>query len=340
MRYRLLGRTGLRVSEICLGAMTFGSASTPEQATAIVRRFEEAGGNFIDTANRYGTGKSERIVGEAIASNRDRWVLATKYTLTSDAGDPNAGGSHRKSQHRAIDASLKRLQTDYIDVYWVHIWDPHTPVEEVVMSLDDLVRSGKVLYVGISDTPAWLVSRAVTMADERGLQRFSALQVPYSLVRRDVERELLPMARALDLAVTAWAPLGGGLLTGRFGSDRDRPADGRWADRTPSERDLLICDALNEVAAARGVSASRLAIAWLRAQQHRAVTIPIVGVRTEAQMTDAVSAVEFDLDASELERLDEASRIELGFPGDFDADSMVHGDALGLIDDHRTTMGS
>ncbi|MEJ7824075.1 MAG: aldo/keto reductase [Solirubrobacteraceae bacterium] len=340
MRYRLLGRSGLRVSELCLGAMTFGSAAAPDEAVAIVRRFEEAGGNFIDTANRYGRGESERIVGDAIRHNRDRWVLATKYTLTSDATDPNAGGAHRKSQRRAIDASLKRLGTDYVDVYWVHIWDPHTSVEEVVSSLDDLVRSGKVLYVGISDTPAWLVARAVTMAEQRGLARFDALQVPYSLVRRTVERELLPMARALDLTVTGWAPLAGGLLTGRYGSDRDRPTDGRWASRAPSERDLLICDTLNEVAAARDASAGQVAIAWVRAQRHRAMTIPIVGARTEEQLVDAVKAVEFDLDATELARLEEVSRIEPGFPGDFDAAELVCGDALERIDDDRTTTGS
>ncbi len=166
MRYRLLGSTGLRVSELCLGAMVFGDqrgawGASREEASAIIRRYANAGGNFIDTANHYAAGESERIVGELIRPDRDRWVLASKYTLSADRDDPNAGGSHRKSLRRAIDASLERLGTDYIDLYWVHIWDAFTPVEEVIRALDDLVRSGKVLYLGISDTPAWMVSRAV-----------------------------------------------------------------------------------------------------------------------------------------------------------------------------------
>ena len=342
MRYRLLGRTGLRVSELCLGAMMFGgggsSGASREEAGAIVKRFADAGGNFIDTANRYARGESERIVGELIRPDRDRWVLATKYTLSTDPADPNAGGSHRKSLRRAIDASLERLGTDYIDLYWVHIWDAFTPVEEVIAALDDLVRSGKVLYVGISDTPAWIVARAVTLAEERGLSPFCALQVPYSLVRRTVERELLPMARALDLAVTGWAPLGGGLLTGRYGSDREAPGDGRKAGSTVSERDLAIADALNAVAAARGASAGQVAIAWVRAQQRRALTIPMVGVRTEAQLADNLGAVEIDLEPAELERLDEASRITLGFPGDFGGASLAHGDTFDRVDDHRRTI--
>ncbi len=281
MRYRLLGNTGLRVSELCLGAMVFGDqrgswGASREEAAAIVARYAQAGGNFIDTANHYASGESERIVGELIGPDRDRWVLATKYTLSADRDDPNAGGSHRKSMRRAIDASLKRLATDYIDLYWVHIWDAFTPVEEVIRALDDLVRSGKVLYVGISDTPAWIVSRAVTLAQERGLTPFSALQVPYSLVERTVERELLPAARALDLAVTGWAPLGGGLLTGRYGSDRDQPSDtrvagigGAYETRTLSEGNLAIADAVNQVADARGASASQIAIAWVRARGSR-----------------------------------------------------------------------
>jgi len=343
VRYRLLGRSGLRVSELCLGAMVFGDhrgewGAAPEQAAAIVERYAEAGGNFIDTANYYAGGESERIVGDLIRPDRDRWVLATKYTLSADPNDPNAGGSHRKSLRRAIDASLQRLGTDYVDLYWVHIWDAFTPVEEVVSALDDLVRSGKVLYVGISDTPAWLVSRAVTMAEERGLTPFSALQVPYSLVERTVERELLPVARALDLAVTGWGPLGGGLLTGRYGSDRERPTDGRRAGRAVSERDLGIADALNTVAEARGASASQVAIAWVRAQQRRAVTIPIVGVRSEAQLADNLTATGIDLEPAELDRLDDASGVTLGFPNDFGGARLAYGNTFDLIDDHRRTI--
>lgn len=350
MRYRLLGRSGLRVSELCLGAMVFGDqrgswGASPEQAAAIVKRFAQAGGNFIDTANHYAGGESERIVGELIRSDRDRWVLASKYALSADPADPNAGGSHRKSLRRAIDASLKRLGTDYIDLYWLHIWDAFTPVEEVISALDDLVRSGKVLYVGISDTPAWIVSRAVTLAEERDLTPFSALQVPYSLVERTVERELLLAARGLDLAVTGWAPLGGGLLTGRYGSDRERPTDSRVAriggayeQRTLSERNLAIADAVNQIAAARGASASQVAIAWVRAQQHRAVIIPIVGTRTDTQLADNLGALNIDLEPSELDQLDKASRVTLGFPGDFGGATLAYGSTLDRINDHRGTI--
>jgi aryl-alcohol dehydrogenase-like predicted oxidoreductase len=330
--------------------MVFGDrrgswGASPEQAAAIVKRYAQAGGNFIDTANHYAGGESERIIGNLVRPDRDRWVLATKYTLSADPDDPNAGGSHRKSLHRAIDARLERLGTDYIDLYWVHIWDAFTPVEEVIRALDDLVRSGNVLYVGISDTPAWMVSRAVTLAEERGLTPFCALQVPYSLVERTVERELLPAARALDLAVTGWAPLGGGLLTGRYGSDRERPADSRLAgiggaheQRTLSDRNLAIADAVNAVAEARGATASQVAIAWVLAQQRRAVTIPIVGARTEIQLAENLAAIEINLDPTELDRLDEASRVTLGFPGDFGGASLAYGNTLDLIDDHRRTM--
>ena len=235
MRYKLFGRTGLRVSELCLGAMTFGEdwgwGAPKDECARILEAYAEAGGNFIDTANFYTDGSSERIVGELVAPERDRWVLATKYALNVRPDDPNAGGSHRKSLVQALDASLRRLRSDYVDIYWVHVWDAFTPAEEVVRALDDVVRAGKVLYVGISDTPAWLVSQAVTLADLRGWTRFAGLQVPYSLVWRDVERDLLPMARALDLAVTTWAPLGGGLLTGRYGTGRARPRGTRRVRR-------------------------------------------------------------------------------------------------------------
>lgn len=348
MKYRLLGNTGLRVSELCLGAMIFGDqrdglGASADEAAEIVDRFAGAGGNFIDTANRYAGGESERIVGDAIRSDRDRWVLATKYTLSSDPEDPNAGGSHRKSMRRAIEASLDRLETDYIDLYWVHIWDAFTPVEEVIRALDDLVRSGKVLYVGISDTPAWMVSRPVTMATERGLTPFSALQIPYSLIERTVERDLLPMARALDLAVTGWAPLGGGLLTGRYGSDRDRPSEGRLAriggahaEAKLTERNLAIADAVLAVADQRGASPTQIAIAWVRAQQSRGVIIPIVGVRTSDQLTDNLGAAEIDLEADELALLNEPSEITLGFPGDFGGASMAYGNTFDQLVDHRS----
>jgi aryl-alcohol dehydrogenase-like predicted oxidoreductase len=343
MRYKLLGRTGLRVSELCLGAMIFGDrrggwGAGKDEAARIVERFVEAGGNFIDTANYYARGESERIVGELIKAERERWVLSTKYTLTMRPDDPNGGGAHRKSLVQSLDASLRRLGTDYLDLYWVHIWDAFTPVDEVVRALDDVVSAGRVLYVGVSDTPAWIVSQAVTLADLRGWTRFAGLQVPYSLVERSVERELLPMAQALELMVTAWSPLGGGLLTGRYGSDRDRPDDTRIAafgDSQLSARNLAIADAVNAVAAERGASSAQVAIAWVRAQQARSVIVPILGVRRREQLEDNLGALDLELTAEELARLEEVSRVELGFPHDFGGGRLAYGDTRPLIDNHR-----
>jgi aryl-alcohol dehydrogenase-like predicted oxidoreductase len=343
MRYKLLGRTGLRVSELCLGAMIFGDrrggwGATREEAARIVGRFADAGGNFVDTANSYAGGESERIVGKLIATERERWVLSTKYTLSMRPDDPNGGGAHRKSLVQSLEASLRRLGTDYLDLYWVHIWDVFTPVEEVVRALDDVVRAGKVLYVGISDTPAWIVAQAVTLADLRGWTRFAGLQVPYSLIERSVERELLPMARALELTVTAWSPLGGGLLTGRYGSDRERPDNTRVAalgQSSLTDRNLAIADAVNAVAAERGASSAQVAIAWVRAQQVRAVIIPILGARRCQQLQDNLGALELELTAAELARLEEVSHIQLGFPHDFGADRLAYGTTRPLIDSHR-----
>ena len=343
MRYKLLGRTGLRISELCLGAMIFGDrrggwGASRDEAARIVDRFAEAGGNFIDTANSYAGGESERIVGELVAAERERWVLSTKYTLSMRPDDPNGGGAHRKSLVQSLEASLRRLGTDYLDLYWVHIWDAFTPVEEVVRALDDVVSAGKVLYIGISDTPAWIVAQAVTLADLRGWSRFAGLQVPYSLVERSVERELLPMAQALELTVTAWSPLGGGLLSGRYGSDRQRPGDTRVAALGASsltDRNLAIADVVNAVAAERGASSAQVAIAWVRAQQARSVIVPILGARRRQQLEDNLGALELELTATELARLEEVSRIQLGFPHDFGADRLAYGTTRPLIDNHR-----
>jgi aryl-alcohol dehydrogenase-like predicted oxidoreductase len=213
MRYRAFGRSGLRVSEVFLGTMTFGSewgwGATPEECRKLFTAYAEAGGNVIDTANRYTDGASERIVGELLGADRDRFVVATKYTLTTDPADPNSSGNHRKSLMRSLEQSLDRMRTDHVDILWVHIWDPDTPIEEMMRALDDAVRAGKVLYVGISDTPAWVVARANALADWHGWSPFIGLQLPYSLVQRDIERELLPMAGALGLSVAAWSPLAG-----------------------------------------------------------------------------------------------------------------------------------
>src|SRR6202795_2270425 len=220
MKYRLLGKSGLRVSEAALGTMTFGDewgwGSPKDEAQKVYETYREAGGNFLDTANFYTSGTSEKFVGEFIKGHRESVVLAAKYSNAAPGNDPNAAGNHRKSMMQALEASLKRLQTDYIDLYWVHIWDGITPVEEVMRGLDDLVRQGKVLYVGISDAPAWWVAQANTLAELRGWTQFIGLQIEYSLMERTVERELIPMAKALNVGVLAWSPLARGVLTGKY----------------------------------------------------------------------------------------------------------------------------
>ncbi len=219
-RYRLLGRSGLRVSPLCLGTMTFGTewgwGADRETSRAIFNAYAERGGNFIDTANFYTKGTSERLVGECMADARERFVLATKFTLNMRPGDPNAGGNHRKCMIQSVEASLRRLNTDYIDLYWLHAWDGTTPVDEVMRGLDDLVRAGKILYVAVSDTPAWKIAQCNTLAELRGWSRFIALQVEYNLALRDVERDLVPMAIELGLGVLPWSPLASGLLSGKY----------------------------------------------------------------------------------------------------------------------------
>jgi aryl-alcohol dehydrogenase-like predicted oxidoreductase len=352
VRYRLLGKTGLRVSGVCLGAMVFGdergSWGAPRaECSRIFELFAEAGGNFIDTASNYAGGASEAIVGELIAAERGRWVVATKYTVSSQPDDPNSGGNHRKSLVQSLERSLRRLGTEYIDVLWVHAPDRFTPIDEVLRALDDQVRAGKVLYTGISDFPAWRVAHAIALADERGLTRFAGLQVPYSLIERTVERELLPMANALELTVTGWAPLGGGLLTGRYGSDLPRPSDtrvagigGSYEQSATRERNLQIADVANAIAKERDATTSQVAIAWILEQQQRASIVPILGVRTGAQLQDNLAALELDLTLNELERLETASRAELGFPHDFDVARLVYGNTERLIDDHRHSEGA
>lgn len=324
MRYRLLGRSGLKVSELCLGTMTFGEdwgwGSSREESRSIYDAFREAGGNFIDTANVYTKGSSERLLGEFLRGHRDEVVLATKYTLNEAIGDPNGAGNSRKSMRTAVEASLERLKTDYIDLYWLHIWDFLTPIDEVMRAFDDLVKQGKVLYVGISDSPAWVVARAQTLAELRGWSPFVALQIEYSLVERTPERELLPMARALELGVTPWSPLASGVLTGKYAA-ADSGQGGRLDN--PDKRRQLASDArinailaaVGEVAAQVGRSAAQVALAWLR--QRPVPTIPILGARRPEQFEDNLGCLDLVLGPEQLRRLDEASRIELGFPHEF-----------------------
>ena len=261
MDYRILGRSGLRVSELCLGTMTFGSdwgwGADRDESRRIFDAFVAAGGNFIDTANNYTDGSSEEFVGEFVADARDQFVLATKYTLSIDADDPNAGGNHRKSLVRSLEQSLRRLGTDYVDLLWLHMYDATTPIEEAVRALDDQVRLGKVLAVGISDSPAWVVAQANAIASLRGWSPFTALQIPYNVASREPERELLPMAQALGLALTPWGVLEAGILTGKPASER------RWPDETASDTATRVLAVLEEIAAEREATTAQVAIAWL-----------------------------------------------------------------------------
>jgi aryl-alcohol dehydrogenase-like predicted oxidoreductase len=318
MRYRTLGTSGLRVSDLILGAMTFGEqggvGAPPAECRRMLDAYAQAGGNTIDTAINYRGGASEEILGDLLAGRRESFVLASKYTVTRDAADPNAAGNARKNLRASLETSLRRLRTDYLDVYWVHMWDRATPIEETMRALDDAVRAGKILYVGISDAPAWVVARANTLAQWRGWSPFIALQVPYSLVQRDAERELLPMAEALGLGVTAWSPLGGGVLSGKYTLDGD--AGSTRLDRaTVDERTHTIVRAVLDTAAELGVTASQVALAWTRSRS-RAV-IPILGARTVKQLEDNLGALAVELSAEQCARLEAATGFEPGFPTDF-----------------------
>ncbi|MGI5499410.1 aldo/keto reductase [Lentzea sp. CA-135723] len=297
MRYRLFGRTGLRVSELLLGTMTLRSE---EVARPVVDAYADAGGNFLDTASAYG--ESEEVLG-AVLGRRDRFVVATKYSLSRDPGDPNAGGNHRKNLVSSLERSLRRLRTDYVDVLWVHVWDRHTPVEETMRALDDVVRAGKVLYVGVSDAPAWFVARANTLAEWRDWTAFAGLQVPYSLLWRDVERELLPMASALGLSVAAWAPLAAGKLSG--GAQRSGQL---------SQREEAVARAVREVAGELGATPAQVALAWVRGNG----ALPLVGARTPEQVRDCLGEVV--LPPESVARLEAAAPFVRGFPADFVAE--------------------
>ena len=329
MKYRLLGNSGLRVSEAALGTMTFGDdwgwGTAQDEARKVYDAFREAGGNFIDTANLYTNGTSESFLGEFMEGHRQSLVLATKYTNAFPGTDPNAAGNQRKNMMQAIEASLKRLKTDYIDLYWVHIWDQITPAEEVMRGLDDLVRAGKVLYTGISDAPAWWVAQANTLAHLRGWSPFVGLQIEYSLIERTVERELVPMAKALNIGVTAWSPLAGGILTGKY-HGHGEPGQGRMnsdmlKDFMPEQqRSERIVAALKRVSGETGRSMAQVALAWLR---YRPVpVIPIIGARKLSQLQDNLASFDVTLSPDQLKTLDEASAIELGFPYEMYAKAM------------------
>ncbi|MEV6228896.1 aldo/keto reductase [Saccharopolyspora shandongensis] len=320
MRYRLFGRTGLRVSELVLGTMVIDDA---RECRRIIDAYADAGGNVLDTASAYGD--SESILG-TVVDRRDRFVIGTKYTLSRDAADPNASGNHRKNLVLSLEQSLRRLRTDYVDIYWVHIWDRHTPVEETMRALDDAVRAGKILHIGVSDAPAWVVSRANTLAQWRDWTPFAGLQVPYNLLNRDIERELLPMAEAFGMSVTTWAPLAAGVLSGAVGRRVDPAA--------LTEQDRAAAAAVRKVADELGVRPAQVAIAWTRSKSP--AVLPIVGASSVAQIVENVGAADLVLPAEAVEALDSAVEFRLGFPGDFIAECetnpFVFGDNATKVD--------
>jgi aryl-alcohol dehydrogenase-like predicted oxidoreductase len=320
--YITLGRSGLRVSPFCLGTMTFGEdlgwGSSVEESQRIIDRFIELGGNFLDTANFYTKSHSEKIIGDHLGSHsarRDRLVIATKFSGNLYPGDPNGGGSGRKSIIAQCENSLRRLRTDYIDLYWLHNWDVHTPIEETMAALEDLVRAGKVRYLGVSDTPAWKIVEANVTARFRGWSAFIGLQIEYSLLERTVEQELVPMALEFGLGITPWSPLKSGVLSGKYtrqNAGQVKADRGPFAESHLTEKTYAIVDELNIIAKAHGSTAARVALAWVQSQP--GVTSTIIGARRLAQLEDNLKALDVKLSAEEVGRLDALTKPIFGFP--------------------------
>jgi aryl-alcohol dehydrogenase-like predicted oxidoreductase len=313
--------------------MTFGEPTGPgadlTECRNMLAAYTEAGGNVIDTAVNYRNGESENILGELLVGQRDRYVLATKYTLTRDKSDPNASGNHRKNLMLSLETSLRRLRTDYIDLYYVHIWDHHTPIEETMRALDDAVLAGKILYVGISDTPAWVVSQANTLAEWRNWSPFVSLQVPYHLLERDIERELLPMAEAFGMSVATWGPLANGLLSGKF--SRTIEGNTRLNPDSISEHQHDVVSIVQEVANEVKATPAQVAIAWTRS--HSQAIHPIIGARRLSQLEENLGALNVQLPAELVAKLDAASSFDIGFPSNFiqGTSSWVYGDTGKLV---------
>lgn len=315
MKYKTLGTSGLHVSELCLGTMTFGEdwgwGASKEVSKQIFDAFAGAGGNFIDTAGNYTNGTSEKFIGEFIGAERDRFVIATKYSLRVGKGhgfDPNHGGNSRKSMNRSVEESLKRLNTDHIDLLYLHMWDFMTPVEEVLQSVNHLIASGKVLYFAFSDTPAWVVSYALAKADAHGWCGPVALQVPYSVLDRGVERAELPMAREHGLGILPWGMLESGVLTGKYSQPSDEPR----RESNVGERELKAGQAVAKVAEEAGCSPAQAAINWVR--QKPGKVIPILGCRTLAQAKDNLACLDFCLTDAQMQELDTVADFKIGFP--------------------------
>ena len=324
--YRLLGRSGLRISPLALGTMTFGAdwgwGADEAEARRIFDAYVERGGNFIDTANAYTNGSSEKLVGKFAAGKRDRLVISTKYSMATAAGDPNSGGNQRKSMVRSVEQSLQRLNTDYIDLLYLHQWDARTPVEEILRGMDDLVRQGKVLYLGMSDTPAWQISRMQAIADLRGWAPFIALQSEYSLVERTAERDLFPMAQEMGLGMIPWSPLANGVLSGKYsradlGAGDLKSLEGSRKDvaigyGSLSERSLGIADVVKAVADETGHNSAQVALAWTLLNSGVAATL--LGARTLSQLESNLGALDVSFSDEQRARLERVSAISLGFP--------------------------
>ncbi len=334
MQYLRLGHSGLMVSEFCLGAMTFGEemgiGSPAAESRAVFEAFVSAGGNFIDTANIYNRGTSEKILADLIAADRDYLVLASKYTLNTRPDDPNAGGNHRKNLVQALNASLERLQTDYLDLFWIHGWDASTPLADVMRALDDQVRLGKVLHVGISNAPAWVIAAANTLATERNMTPFTAMQMHYNLAERGIEPEFLELAEAQNMALTPWSPLAGGLLTGKFNAAADPAAraDARLSNspmgaRTLTDEKRAVAEGLARLAEQIGCSSAQLALAWLR-QRSQIAVVPIIGARHLAQLQDNLAAAEVSLNAVQIAELDALSPPPARYPANLLSSEFFH----------------
>ncbi len=341
MRYKLLGSSGLRVSEVALGTMTFGEdwgwGADYATSRAIFDKYAEAGGNFIDTATNYTNGTSEKYVGEFVHSERERFVVASKYTLrlmTENQKNPNLGGNSRKAMMNTVERSLKVMKTDYLDLFYIHMWDYTTPVEEVLRGADDLVRQGKILYFAFSDTPAWIISSAIAKAEAYGWARPVAVQVPYNLLNRDVERDVLPMARHHDLAILPWGILGAGTLTGKYS---DTSGDESKRNRDISDRDRAAGEAVKRIAEVWERSPAQVAINWVR--QQPGTVIPLLGCRKVYQMENNLGALDFQLTLEQIAELNEISGFRAGFPIDFLSSPMVqqlaNGDFVPLLDNHH-----
>jgi aryl-alcohol dehydrogenase-like predicted oxidoreductase len=321
-QYITLGRSGLRVSPFCLGTMTFGEdlgwGSSVEESQRIMDRFIELGGNFIDTANFYTKSHSEKIIGDHIgrhAARRDRLVLATKFTGNLHPGDPNGGGAGRKAVIASCEGSLRRLQTDYIDLYWMHTWDRHTPIEETMAALEDLVSAGKVRYIGVSDTPAWKIAEANLTARFRGWSAFIGLQIEYSLLQRSVEQDLVPLALEFGLGITPWSPLKSGALSGKYRRENAGQAKGgrgAFLEGALDEKTYAVLDELDSIATAHESTVARIALAWVQAQP--GVTSTIVGARRMEQLEENLKALDVKLSGEELARLDSLTKPTFGFP--------------------------